>query len=178
MSRNPAALWLLVVAIGVSACGRGDQDSGVRAPSFSLERIEGATILEVLSLDPEPGVPDAEGNASAAKNGPSFHGWPYRARSATISKEDQAALLKELGTMLVDPPEVTIACQLPRHALRLQTPTGDLDVLICFECSNLEIYDAAGAQLVFSAFQGADEELWYEIFERSGITKQLRPYRT
>jgi hypothetical protein len=178
MSRNPAALWLVVVAIGLSACGRGDPDPALRAPSFPVERIAGATILEVLSLDPEPSVPDAGGNASAVKKGPAFHGWPYLGSSTTISKEDQAALLAELGTMFTDPPEVTIACHLPRHALRLQTPTGDIDVLICFECSNLEIYDAAGTQLVFSAFQGADEELWYEIFERSGITKQLRPYRT
>jgi hypothetical protein len=178
MSRNPAALWFLAVAIGVSACGRGDPEPAPRAASFPLERIADATILEVLSLDPEPGLPDAEGNASAVKEDPAFHGWPFLGRSTSISREDQAALLKELGAMFADPPEVTIACHLPRHALRLQTPTGDLDVLICFECSNLEIYDAAGIQLVFTAFQGADEELWYEIFERSGITKQLRPYRT
>ena len=178
MSRNPAALWFLVVALGVSACGRDDPAPAPSAPSFPLARLANATILEVLSLDPEPGEPDAEGNASAVKEGPAFRGLPYLGRSTTISKGDEAALLKELGTMLADPPEIAIACYFPRHALRLQTPTGDLDVLICFECSNVKIYDAAGTQLVFSAFQGAHEDLWYEIFERSGITKQLRPHRT
>jgi hypothetical protein len=142
-----------------------------------LERLSGAAVVEVLSLDPEPGDPNAEGIAPARKPGPAFHGWPYLDRSSSVSAADQKALLAQLRRMLGSPQDVAYACFQPRHGLRLHGPAGDLDVVICFECASLEIFEPDGTRIDSVSFGRANAELWYKVYGRSGIKRQLRPYQ-
>ena len=169
-----AALSALLAAL--FGCGK-DPLSGAMASAL-LEAVEGAEVVEIVSLDPEPPEPPVGGGVvPAVKPGPAFHGWPFLDRSAAVSESDRAALLNDLRKMLRTPSDVAFACFTPRHAVRLKALGGDLDIVICFECLNMEIYAVPGGLPTFVSFRSANEELWNRVFRRSGITKQVFPYR-
>jgi hypothetical protein len=106
-----------------------------------------------------------------------FHGFPYFGRSNAVSSVDSHALVADLNRMFTSKPEVAWACELPRHAVRLRTTASEMDVLVSFECGNLEIFDAKGDRLVSRSIEGGDQKLWYAVFQRSGIERQSYPYR-
>jgi hypothetical protein len=137
-----------------------------------IARLTHAMVLEVLSLDPDTSPPSHAETESAPAKGPQFHDWRYIERSTSVSERDGRALLSDLRIMLRSRPDYMALCFNPRHALRVATSTGELDVLVCFECGIVEIYDPPNTFLINAAFWGGNEKLWYSAFARSGIKVQ------
>jgi hypothetical protein len=66
-----------------------------------------------------------------------FHGYPVV--SSVAVNNDATALITGLRRAILDGDEEKL-CFLPHHGLRI----GDLDVVICFLCSTVRIYDRDG----------------------------------
>lgn len=176
----PRLLLAAVVATAfaslVTACGMRT-DGKVTSQSRTNVDLNGADVLEVISLDPEPPAPQPGGGAvPSIKPGPTFHDIPFLGRSDRVSGADSKALVADLDRMIARKAEVAWACELPRHAVRLHTTAGELDFVIDFECGNAKIYGASGNLISSRSIEGGDPELWYGAFQRAGVGKQSRPY--
>jgi hypothetical protein len=171
------AVMLVSSAHFVTGCG-GRANGGAKSPpDFSVD-LTGATVLEVIALDPEPpGPPEGGGVVPPVEPGPQFQGYPYIGRSRSVSVADSAALVASLRKMLARRSDVSWACQLPRHAVRLNTTKGELDVLVDFECGALQILDAQGNQLADVSVDGGDPDQWYAVFDHCGVENQNYPYK-
>ena len=180
LGRIPRMLLATVAAVAVTslvvACAERT-DSSDPSKSNATVDLAGATVLEVIALDPDPRPPPPGGGAvSSTKPGPTFHGFPFLGRSESVSAADSEALVADLNRMIATDPQVAWACELPRHAVRLRTKAGELDFVIDLECGNAHIYDRRDSLIGYRQIEGGDPQLWYGAFERAGIRNQSRPY--
>ena len=114
-----------LVAIAMFAVPTGDP-----LPAEVIAVIEKARTFEIISIDPvrEPGI-----------NGP-YHGFRILGRTEVKSKRLRNSLIASLTKGMKDAGEASYLCFEPRHAIRAVTPERSVDVLICFECLQVEAH--------------------------------------
>ena len=117
----------LLLTLGVLAgC---DQRKGV--PSNVLTSLDQAQKYELLSLDPlVRGTTDDH-----------FHGWKVLGRTTV----DDPSVRKKLNDALKEGARVgaqgPMACFNPRHGIRTTRDGKTLDLVICFECVQVYVYE-------------------------------------
>jgi len=104
--------------------------SGRSIPDHVLQALQSAEQFEMLSLDPQrPREKPAE----------EFHSWKVlgRTRVEVASREKIVEALKS-GVFWHN--STSYRCFNPRHGIRLTRGAQTMDLVICFECRQVEVY--------------------------------------
>lgn len=124
-------LALVVAALAVSGCQQTFPDRAARL-------LRNADMLLVFSLEPVAGPSDPKG----------FHGWPVLGQVG-VDKEDREEFVKAVLAGAAPKDSERALCFDPRHGIRAVSKDGTVDLVICFECSQVEVFYSGGSNDYF-----------------------------
>jgi hypothetical protein len=129
-------------------------------PAGALAILNQAKELELLSLDPGS-------EKEPVKNG--FHG--YKVLGSTLIKEaDRRKQLVQALTAGMAQKANPARCFSPRHGIRASHDGKTVTLVICFECSQLDVYEApAGARRLL--ISTSPEPVLDRMLKDAGIPK-------
>jgi hypothetical protein len=103
-------------------------------PEAAARALGKADTAELYSLDPDP---------RREKDGGGFHGWKVLGKTEVKGESARKELLGALRRSADENELGPAACFNPRHGLRLTAGGNTVDLVICFECLQVEVYDGA-----------------------------------
>jgi hypothetical protein len=150
-------LIMAVPLMAVSGCG----GSGPRIPDDIEKALDQADTFELLSLEPNSG--SRKGSTDSSKE--DFHGWTVLGKKAIEDAATRKKLVAALKKGVSEHDGKADKCFNPRHGIRLHHAGSTIDLVICFECyqvqaytgnqrSNKEILVSRSPQPVFDAALG------------------------
>ena len=106
--------------------------------SAKMERLPetGISELELMAVSPQMGLQDLQ-NPDPSQT---FHRFPILARRKIDNPKDIQKILQSVNNSL-QPLEKNLCIFMPRHALRVVRGDSVSDVLICYECGDVSIYN-------------------------------------
>lgn len=105
------------------------EDKPNRLPADVLAVLEKAEELELWSLDPGTGQPEAADG---------FHGWKTLGKTTVKKAEIRKSLVASLQKGIAENEGRVAECFIPRHGLRAIASGKTVDLVICFECLRIE----------------------------------------
>ena len=134
-------------------------------PAAAGEALEKADAVELLSLDPlRPKEEPKDG----------FHGWKVLGRTAPKDDATRRMLTADLRAAAGASEGSAAACFNPRHGLRVTRAGKTVDLVICFECLQVEVYEGekdAGRFLITDAPQAAFDK----VLRDAGVPRPTKP---
>jgi hypothetical protein len=121
---------LLVIAVAAGTCWWMGS-----LPRRTVSLLRTADVLQVFSLDP--------GREVAGSS--SFHGWAVLG-TVTIVDRDRKSLIDSIVDGVAPPGWRQASCFDPRHGVRAISKNGTVDLVICFECSRIEVFYSGGGK--------------------------------
>lgn len=161
--RGSLCVWLAVATFAVSGCHNSEPDPVLvehrrkvqQTLELAKEVLSTATEIELYSLKPDELFgPPLEKDPDAEY----FDWWKVHGKSLL----DSEATLKVTSGLLSDLESNWRKggdCFEPRHGLRVVYPKGRVDIVICFACHQLWLFDET------------EERIAYQV----GISESLRP---
>ena len=134
---------LAVVAVGAIYLFRG-------IPRVAASAMRDADSFELLSLHPEPGRPDA-----------AFHGFAVLGRAPVSDAATRRRLFDALQSGARWNVPLPALCFSPRHGIRATAGGRTVDLVICFECSQVKVWQGdrpAGMFIVSQSPQPAFDQ--------------------
>jgi hypothetical protein len=107
-----------------------------RIPEVVEHLFDKAETFELYSLDPDQRSKD--GKPVAPKDG--FHGWRVLGKTTVKEPAERKRLADALRLGAEDNYGVAAACFIPRHGIRLKGDDKTVDLVICFQCLQVEVY--------------------------------------
>jgi hypothetical protein len=89
--------------------------------------------IVLYSLDP------SKGESNDDTQGVLFHGWPVLGK-IELDADQQRGVMDSVQAAIQTPGVVSKKCFDPRHGLQVTSEGHTIDYVICFACSNIEIY--------------------------------------
>jgi len=128
---------MVACAIGATASApAAGEDVFGKFPPTAKEVLAAAEAVEVLSLDPDAGRADPRPGEAVR-----FHEWMVLG-STTVNGRDAVARL--VGRVEGAVTEATVLdealCFRPRHGLRARAKDTVVELVICYECRQLNVY--------------------------------------
>jgi hypothetical protein len=120
-------LGLLIVAVGAAPKRKNELPAAARAV------LAKGSHFELLSLDPD------ERNAKGAKE--KFHDWKVLGKTVVKSKAARRRILAAVLKGVADHPRYAAKCFNPRHGIRATLDGRTVDLVICFECYQIEMFE-------------------------------------
>lgn len=120
------ATALLLAPISIQA----DDPRNVLAPS-TVRDLQDATRFELLSIEPDP----------LKKPKDAFHGWPVLGRTVVADAAVRTRIVTAVQKGIADSDGSVARCFNPRHGIRVQTSERTVDLLICFECQQVQVFE-------------------------------------
>jgi len=120
--------WLAVVALAFAPLALA-QEAPRRLPAEAQAILDKADSITLLSLDPEVD----RGKKGEAQG---FHGWHVLGQT-TVTKGDRKKLLDALAKGIADKDARPAKCFEPRHGIAASVGGKSVELVICFECSNV-----------------------------------------
>lgn len=124
--------------------------SGANSEEFYFEQLPNPSSIKSLtlfSLSPQMVMK----NGSVVKSGEadpkegSFHGWKIIGSKTLKGREAFSRVVNSVNKSLDHPPDDDYMCFEPRHGIRVKDRKNRLvDLVICFECYSVEIYQPSG----------------------------------
>jgi len=110
-------------------------------PASAVAILDKAETIELYSLDPSSEL-------EKLKDG-GFRGWKVLGKT-TVSREMKATVLKSLYKGIAENKGKAAFCFIPRHAIRATHDGKTVDLVICFECYQIQVFEGeqAGGVLV------------------------------
>jgi hypothetical protein len=132
----------------------GDEMSERRnkLPDGVVDLLAAADHLELLSLDQWCPCLRMEPDDPAG-----FHGWRILGRTTLRKASERHALLAALKQQLPEtdrPPHFVAMCFNPRHGIRATSPGGSVDLVVCFECYQLDVFPEGPCAHVYMTGRG------------------------
>jgi hypothetical protein len=125
-------LRVIAMALGaVLVVGCTQSKNNNKPPPSVLVSLEGADEFELLSLDPEY-------QTEKPKNG--FHGWKILGRAKIEGSATRKKLIAALSKGASENDNTVAACFNPRHGIHTSRDGKATDLVICFECLQVEAY--------------------------------------
>jgi len=141
LCKDPPALRYVLVKMGAGGprvVGGPHRMAYLMAPNPVPEAVaralEKADTAELYSLDPDP---------RRDKDGGGFHGWKVLGKTEVKGEAARKELLGALRRSADENELGPALCFNPRHGLRLTAGGKAVDLVICFECLQVEVYDGA-----------------------------------
>ncbi len=119
-------LALVVAALAASSCQQA-------FPDRAAKLLRSADTLLVFSLEPVAGPSDPKG----------FHGWPVLGQIG-VDKKDREEFVEAVIAGAASKDAERALCFDPRHGIRAVSKDGTVDLVICFECSQVEVFYSGG----------------------------------
>ena len=111
--------------------------SSNEVPPFVLQTLQGSGTYELLSLDPN-------GLGKDQMSPDAFHGFRVLGRTTVTDKETRQALNDALQLGAKENQGAVAACFNPRHGLHVISRGQVVDLVICFECAQVQAYNGGG----------------------------------
>lgn len=137
------ALALAITALCLVACHMdtppSDVHANVEVPPIPVGEPYAGILAEsdvwtIYALDPYPHeVPPAEGR--------NFHGYNVRGEAELADSATRAEVAAALVAGMEANEGMVAACFDPRHGIRATTAAGTVDLVICFECLQVYVYE-------------------------------------
>lgn len=159
----PALILVLTLVLALGACGDegGDASPGTGTPPAGtgtaeaprpLEGRDGAGVLELLPGDARDVLEGADriallalhpypGEGAEEAKGEPFHGYTVLGR-ADVPEAEHRKLVQALYRGLNANNDMVASCFNPRHGLRIEAGERTIDLVICFECLQIEAHGA------------------------------------
>jgi hypothetical protein len=115
--------------------------------------------IEIISLDP---ILRIDKNKKAIPPSTAFHGFAILSTARITDTKEIQRLAESLGKA-IDAGKSSALCFSPRHALRIARPDGPLDIVVCFECSGVQLHGFTGLSYSALAPEPA-QKIWESIF--------------
>lgn len=131
-----AAVLLLGVVAASFAC---------RAPHLtrlSVEAratLEGAGSMQIFALDPWRHTPAEESTKPDAEK---FHGYRILGEATVDNPETRSRIVRLVYDGIDGNTTTAAGCFDPRHGIRATLDGRSIDLVICFECLQLKLYDS------------------------------------
>jgi hypothetical protein len=132
MSRNIVIAFFIVAASFALIAAEDVKDNTI--PAEALKVLDAAEKLTVYSLDPQK-IGD--------KNTVRFRSYPVLGTTELSTKDSREQLLAALQKGIKENPGDIAKCFDPRHAIRAVANGKTVDLLVCFRCLQVEVYDSA-----------------------------------
>jgi hypothetical protein len=144
--------------------------------------LDAADVLELLSLDPmsdevEDDDDDDEGEAIPARPAlpprpaatavERFKDWAVLGKSTLHDSEVRTAILAALYDGIADSDGDTVLCFDPRHGIRATRGSATVEVVICFECSQIQAY--SGQERKWLATTARPEKVFDKVLRQAGV---------
>src|SRR5262249_6529154 len=124
---RPPPRWLVPPALLFFALPAHGRD---RLPAQVAAVLDKAEKVELLSLVPEEREEERKRD---------FHGYPVLGKT-TLKKEDRQKVLNALKKGIADSDGRVATCFNPRHGIRASHGGKTVELLICFECLQVDVY--------------------------------------
>lgn len=121
-----------LTAVACSALGDGRKNE---LPSEARTVLEKAEQFELISLNPRRESDDKDKKAADK-----FHGWMILGQTALKDAETRKKVLASLSKGIEENDGSVAACFNPRHGLRATHGKKTVELVICFECFQIEVY--------------------------------------
>jgi hypothetical protein len=135
----------LVLALGVTlavalfACVTFRNAIEDKLPSSCIRILRAPESMELLALDPRP----IDARPVADRNVPServFHGYEILGHAPLIGVKPRRKLTEVVFKGILESDGKVAACFNPRHGLRAVREGQVVDLLICYECLQVEVH--------------------------------------
>jgi hypothetical protein len=153
--------WLFILICGnllaCTALQKGQRNPANRLDSTVERVLEQAESLELLSLQPDFLEKDAAG----------FHGKKILGRVEFESRRDRSNLVQAIQKGIADSDGSSALCFIPRHGVRAKRGNQTVDLVICFQCSQIQVHFENQTSTVLTT--GHAKELLNELLTAAGI---------
>ena len=134
------ALFSIFLAIGMvlawgPSSGSEEEKSKNRLAPEVLEILKKADHFELFSCDPE-----FRENKDKGKEDNGFHGFKVLGGIPIKSEKQRQMLVEALVAGMAEKNIMPAKCFIPRHGIRASAGKKQVDLVICFECSQLDVY--------------------------------------
>ena len=146
-------LLVMATLFAVTGCGQGDSSEAAFTAMITAEQYE------LLSLDPHsPEMPPVD----------EFHGWKVLGRTSIDDAATRKKLTDALRAVASEGDIVPAACFWPRHGIRLTTAGIVTDFVICFQCSQVEVFED-GKKSVGFLTSDTPQSTFDEVLQAKGV---------
>jgi hypothetical protein len=137
------------------------QGADNKLPEAALAVLSRATDFELLSLDPGS-------EERSPKDG--FHGYKVLGKTAVKDALVQKRLVKSFAKGMAG--DIAPAkCFNPRHGIRATRDGKTVELVICFECSQFDLYDASGEEGKRLLVNQTPEPAFDKVLNDAGLPK-------
>jgi len=130
------------------------------ANSAIVEQLRGAQEIELLSLN--PGRPP--------ETGEKFQGWEVLGRTPLKGATDRDPILNALAKGLAETDGGMAACFNPRHGIRAVRNGVATDLVICFECWQIQVIAGGGRSETLSVRDSPEAQFDALLTSRGIVT--------
>lgn len=131
-------LVLCVAMVGIGACRNAahqTEDHSNVFPARAAALLRKAETIKVLSLDPFKSAADPKG----------FHDWSV-VGTVPVAAKEREALVNAIVAGVAPSNWPIASCFNPRHGVHAIAKEGILDLVICFECNQVEVFYSGGGR--------------------------------
>jgi hypothetical protein len=108
-----------------------------RIPEAVQRLLDKADTFELYSLDPDRKI-DKDGKVVPV--GDDFHGWQVLGKTEVKGEAKRKQLTDALRLGAEDNFGMAAACFIPRHGIRLKDSGKTVDLVICFQCLQVQVF--------------------------------------
>jgi hypothetical protein len=155
MKRTHLGIALLLLTSAPEARAQDKPSSKDLAALF-----EKAEDLELYSLDPAADVKEAD-----AKKG--FHGWKVLGKTTVKEAKTRKKVIEALYKGLAESDGTMAKCFIPRHGIRATAGGKTADVVICFECLQVQFHVGDGSST--EATTASHQKVLDEVLTAAGV---------
>jgi hypothetical protein len=157
MSRFHLGLGLLALVLATGAPSLADDKPASKDLKALFEKAE---AIEVYSLDPS----DDKKEVDPSKG---FHGWKILGKTTVKDAKVRKKLIEAVYKGLAESDGTAAKCFMPRHGLRATSDGKTADVVICFECLQMEFF--AGDKKTTETTTRSPEKVLDEVLTTAGV---------
>lgn len=167
---RPATMKHLVLSLtalmALAGCDSTRLEEANRVPTIQGLPAELAEVLKdaeewtIYALQPEMEGPVEDG----------FHGHAIRGQAMIDSRSDRAQLSHALAQGIAGNQDMMAHCFLPRHGIRAASGDRVCDLVICFECLQINVYDGGEERAAQVLTTSGPQRVFDRIYRGEGLS--------
>ena len=156
----------LTALMALAGCDSTRLEEANRVPTIQGLPSEFAEILReteewtIYALQPEMEGPVEDG----------FHGHAIRGQATIDSRSDRAQLSHALAQGIAGNQDMVASCFLPRHGIRAGSGDRVCDLVICFECLQINVYDGGEERAAQVLTTSGPQRVFDRIYRGEGLS--------
>ena len=156
---------ILMALVPLAACRTGGSSQWQQLDPGTRDVLEEPDSAELITLVPFPPISD-ENPLGAGEE--AFHDYKVISRTHVQDAAVTGELLDLIHRGVAASDGTVAACFNPRHGLRLHRGDDVVDLVICFECLSIDLYQADGTRQDLRTVDTVEPEVT-RIYEAQGL---------